>query len=97
MLLAPLTRFVFVSEFASVRLYPEALFVLTVTVSLELLTTPPDVGVKLTVTVVDVVTLIAEPTDALIVVFAVCVAAEANAGVTAIPSIDRATAPLVTR
>jgi hypothetical protein len=73
------------------------LFVLTVTVSLELLTTPPDVGVTLTVTVEEVVILIAEPMFALMVVLAVWDAAETTTGVTANPNTENATVALVTR
>jgi hypothetical protein len=77
---APLVRSVTVLLSLSVKTYPRALFVLTVTVSPALLTTPPDVGVKVTVTVPLVVMLIAEPTFALMVVFAVLLAAEAITG-----------------
>ena len=56
------------------------MFVLTVTVSLALVTTPLPVGVRLSATVVPVVILMTLPTDALIVVFAVVDAADATIG-----------------
>ena len=56
-------------------------FVLTVTVSLPLETTPPDVGVKLSVTVLEVEILMTSLIVALIVVLALLEAADPITGV----------------
>jgi hypothetical protein len=67
-------------EEASVRLYPVALFVLTVTVSLALVAEPDEVGVIASVTVPLVLILMVEPIVASIVVPAVWLAANDAAG-----------------
>ncbi len=79
-LLPPLASVVVASLSATVRVYPAELFVLTLTVSLLLLTTPPDVGVIEMATLEPVLMLMVDPTDTLIVVFSVSDAAETSAG-----------------
>lgn len=84
----PLTNVVVASASATVKLYPAFLFVLTVTVSLELLTTPPPVGVIENDTVVPVLILIVSATVALTVVLAVLLTAPAIAGARTIPNVE---------
>jgi hypothetical protein len=71
--------------------------VFTVTVSLALVTTPPEVGVSERATGLAVVILMVEPTVALIVVFADELAAEATAGATARPNTASASVALKAR
>lgn len=80
MLLPPLVKLDVASTLANVRLYPLELFVLTVTVSLALDTTPLAVGVKVKLTGDTDEMLITSLTVALIVVSADCVAAETVIG-----------------
>src|SRR3990167_4596414 len=80
MLFPPFTRAVLVSVSARVRLYPDALFVATVTVSDALVALPELVGVTASATVVLVVRLITDANVALIVVLPDVVAADTITG-----------------
>jgi hypothetical protein len=78
--LPPLVRLVVASLSASVNVYPVVLFVLTDTLSLALLTTPPEVGVRPIATEPLLDILIVAATVALTVVLEVDVAADTRAG-----------------